>query len=894
MNLLSILTSLRSIRTKFGLVTAFILFGLLLTFYAGGRLILVHMIREAERDIQVIGTDIKLIVNDELSGLRQAVRVAAQTVARSGGEPTHDALQLLLCPFSGKTPVNLAFALGSDGSFKRGCFLIPGEPLSLIERDDVRSYLDSLPSLLRTAEDRQSLSGVITFREKPFFIALSPVKDGEGAVSGFVLLGSLMHSPLLVGKINQATRGMQVSFSDRRVRHTVSAETNDVRRSGIAPVFQEALNYYSGGRWHVGENAFEAVMPVQDILGQEVTSIAIRLPRTFSSIASIALGWLTAFVATVGIVFVLPIFWLQTRILLNPLSKLAEQIRDVGEHHLDGNCSILDWPQKDEFGLLARSVNNMIGTLSQKSQQIRQSEQRQSALIAGMPDGLCVFDNAARLIAVHKQPDRANPIPGLNLGHTLAPPVFPEADCEAMRQAILEAFRSEAIQVAILSCRETESTFRHFETRISRMDVHFALVVMRDVTKEWHEREIREQVEDRLAKVKKMESLGNLAAGIAHDFNNILAIIQNTAELTWLHAEAETREALSTIRQATGKGIALTRELMTYAGQTRIAFKHDDPNTLILDLEKLMGGVVASNVALELKLAPDLPYVDVDPQQFWKVIINLLKNASESMNGSRGQIRISTYPHELTRANIAQFFSTHELTPAHGVVFQIDDTGAGISREVIGRIFEPFFSTKAVGRGLGLSTVFGIVDAHSGGIALDSEVGKGTRFRIWLPASKEAAPAKPEPASAADAPPSPACDSQLSLSGPPESKSCVLLVEDDPAILHTTTILLRAMNVKTLQAATKREALMCFRKHADSISLILMDSQLGHLDNVRLLATLRMRKPGIPIVIVSGHTEGRIREMFASEPFDGFLSKPYTMGELAALLDRLAHIGRTS
>ena len=884
---------LRSIRTKFGLGTACFLLGMLLVFYLGGRFILVHMIREAEKQIQVVGDDIRTIVYGELDDLQLAASKVSVTLSRRKGEVTHEFLQAQLGPFSGSTPVNLVIALGADGAFEKGCFLDPGTPLAFIDTADVQPYLASMLPLLHSPTNSAIMSGVITFRGKPAFIAMTPVKDGEGKRTGFVILGSLLHNHPLLSRINEATQGMQVSLSDRLAPHSDNVTSNALPSAGIAPVFQEAVTFYSGGPWHLGENVFEAVVPVHDILGKEVSSIAIRLPRSFSSLASIALGWLTAFVATVGIIFVLPIFWLQTRVLLSPLSTLTEQIREIGDRHpQDGNCAALDWPQNDEFGMLARSVNNLIESISLKTRQIREIEQRQNALIAGMPDCLCVFDSFAHLVAVHKQPDYANPIPGLIVGRPIAPPLFPESDCESLRKAIAETFRTEKIQVVIVSCREADGSYCHFETRISRMDACLALVILRDVTKEWRERETRAQVEERLTKINKMESLGNLAAGIAHDFNNILSIIQNTVDLNWQKPGQEANEALSTIRQAIGKGAALTRELMTYAGQTRIAFQRDDPNTLVLDLKKLMGGVIAQNVTLELKLTPGLHYVEVDPHQFWKVLINLLKNASEAMNGSRGQICVSTFPFELTAENIETFFSTHDLMPGHGVVFQIEDTGSGMSREVIGRIFEPFFSTKAVGRGLGLSTVFGIVDAHSGGIAIDSELGKGTCFRIWLPAAKaqplvplRPAIIRPAPLLAEHAP-----DTQPAAPDPQAPHPCVLLVEDDPAILRTTTIVLRAMNVDTLQAASKREALMLFRKHADSIRLILLDSQLGHLDNVRLLATLRLRKPGIPVVIVSGHPESRIREMFASEPFDGFLGKPYTRGELASVLTRIAAI----
>ena len=869
----------RSIRTKFGLATASILLVLLFVFYLGGRFILIHMLSEAEKEIQTIGSDIKSIVYGELAQLQQASRGAAAELSRSGAAPTQAFLQKLLMPFAEHTPVNLLAALSADGAFVSGCFLMPGAPLQAVGAEQLQPYIAPSSPLLLSITCGKNASGLITFENKPLFISLAPVTAPSGKVTSYLLVGSLFHNTPLLGRINEATRGMQVAVSDRRVAKEAARAP---KGSDLSPVFSDALNFGSGGMWHLGENSFEAVLTIHDILGKEVSSISIRLPRTFSSLASIALGWLTAFVASVGIVFVLPIFWLQTRIVMNPLTSLANQIRNIGEHHLDGNCAYLQWPSKDEFGLVAQSVNGLLDALSHKTQHICQIEQRQRALIAGMPDCLCVFDTNGHLVAIHKQPDHVHPIPGLIAGSPLSPPLFPVADCEALRKAIAETFRTDKIQMTVIACREPDGSYRHFETRISLMDAHFALVILRDVSQEWRDRESRQQIESRFAKIQKMESLGNLAASIAHDFNDMLAIIQNTLDLAWEQPcpNKEQEDALSTIRQAAARGAALTRELMTYAGQTQTTFKRDDPNALIMELEKLMSGVIASNLSLELKLTPGLPKIDADPHQFWKVIINLLKNASEAINGDRGRISISTYPFEMTEAGKSEFFSTQELIPGPGVVFQIDDTGAGIPREMIGRLFEPFFSTKAVGRGLGLASVFGIVDAHNGGIAVDSEPGKGSSFRVWLPAVKEGE-CLPAPAAEAAAAAAPA-----SAQPPPGNaaaatqRPCVLMVEDDTAILQTTGMLLRSLGADTLLAASKREALALFRKHVDSISLILLDAQIGSLDNVRLLSTFRLRRAGIPTVIVSGHTEIRIRESFASEPFSSFLSKPYTMDDL--------------
>jgi signal transduction histidine kinase/CheY-like chemotaxis protein len=880
------------------LVTAAILLVLLLVFYLGGRYILVHMIRQAEREIQTAGSDIRTVICGELQQLLQTAAQTADAWGAQGGTFSDERLQHVLAPFAGRAPVHLACELAPDGALRRGYYLAPGQPLTAIEASRVAAYFSSSSPLAVPLAEGRPTSGLIAFDDKPVIIAVTPIKGPGGAATGFLAIGSLFYNTSLLARINDATRGLQIAVSEHHVQAGRLRHSKSFASDGAAPMLQDVFCFYSGGRWHIGENAFEAVLPLRDILGREITTISVRLPRTFSSIASVALGWLTVFVATVGIVFILPIFWLQTRMVLNPLTSLASQIRKIGVYHQDSECSYLQWKAHDEFGLVAQSVNGLLDTLSKKTQQIAQIEQRQRALIAGMPDGLCVFDTNGHLVAIHKQPDYAHPIPGLIIGRPIAPPLFPESDCDALRKAIAETFRSETIQMVMIACRETDGFYRHFETRISRMDRLFALVILRDVTQEWRERETRQQMESRLAKIEKVESLGNLAAGIAHDFNNILAIIHNTVDTTWVSLCRDDDEelAVATIREATSKGAALTRELMTYAGHTRIAFKRGDPNTLIIDLEKLMGGVIAPNVALELKLTPGLPQVDADPHQFWKVIINILKNASEAISGTRGHICISTYLFEMTEAAADAFFSTHELIPGPGVIFQIDDTGAGIPRELIDRLFEPFFSTKAVGRGLGLATVFGIVDAHNGGMSIESEPGKGTSFRVWLPEAKESVmpvvgtpPVEPPAREAEEREEVLGVDENLPLvheetGHPPLQRLCVLIVEDDLAILQTTSILLRSLGADTLTASTKREALAIFRKHADLVGLILMDAQLGSLDNVRLLATLRMRKPGIPTVIVSGHTESRIREMFSTEPFNGFLSKPYTRGELQAII----------
>lgn len=669
------------------------------------------------------------------------------------------------------------------------------------------------------------------------------------------------------------------------------------------------------------------------------------------------------------------------RITHAPLRSLARQITHTAtDSHPHG---YLHWRRNDELGTIAQGANNLINQLLRKNEQITQLESRQNALIAGLPDAICIFSTRAELSTLYKQPDYTLPIPGLIIGSPLTSPIFPQSDCQTFERHLAQAFKTNTVQLLMLACRNPDNTYRHLETRINRIEPLHALVVFRDVTKEWSERSARKVMEERIAQVARFESLGHLAASTAHDFNNILAIIQNTIEACWgATPPAGQREAISTLRDATTRGANLTRELMTYAGQTHFIFKRTPLNRLILDTEKLMSGLLTNNISLEMRLANHTLIVEADPLQFWKVVVNILKNASEAIGPNRGHIMLRTYPFTMTEAVRSDFFSTNELQPMPGAILQIDDTGRGIPPDILTRLFEPFYSTKSVRRGLGLSTVFGIVDAHSGGIAITSKPGQGASFRIWLPLSQEryavagtqhpesqkkseeireqaqegeALPLLPGSHQAGDAvskpllsessqagegaagvsgvvepergdpvtaEATPVCEQERAVdvdgsgeralsalqeeSEPRESRVSgegkpgksgesavgtlpaaappavpyVLSIEDDPAILKTNGLLLKMIGVTPLLASTRQEAQTLFSRHAAQIKLILIDAQSGRLDNVRLLATLRAHHPTIPVIVTSGLSEAHIAELFATTPYDVYLSKPYSYQDL--------------
>ena len=583
-------------------------------------------------------------------------------------------------------------------------------------------------------------------------------------------------------------------------------------------------------------------------------------------------------IAGMGILFMILIFSFQVRTIFAPLLQVADEIKKaLAGHYLSEAPHACELPRKDELGQLVHSVNEMVMSLSERTRELQEEKKYQAALLSSIPDCVCLFDAEAKVSRVYKQPDLVLPLRGLNPGEPLKEPFFLGPDGKQLQLALQKTFANGKPQLAFISMRETTDMFRHFEVKVCKINEQEALVVFKDISRDKRENDFKRQAEGHLVRVEKIESLGTLAAGIAHDVNSMLTVIRNTLEVTWQNPLQSEIEAIKTILQAAEKGTQLTHELMTYAGQNQLKFQRTDPNQLVLAMEKLLQGVMSSNVILELNLGRDLPKVDADPHQFWKVLLNLLKNASEAMNGLRGAVRISTYTFNLTEENRHDFFCTHSLTNEPGVVIEISDTGIGIPKEILKRIFEPFFSTKSSGRGLGLATAFGIVDAHNGAIALASEVGKGTTFRIWLPLSKagvteivvESRKTKPAGTPA-----------KMPAAGRP----CVMVIEDDRAVLQTTRILLASLGVDSLEATSKRDAVGVFRKNMERINLVLLDATIENMDNVKLFSLLREYKPDVPIVVVSGYSEKRIKELFDTHAYEGFLGKPYTRDQLVHAL----------
>ena len=372
----------------------------------------------------------------------------------------------------------------------------------------------------------------------------------------------------------------------------------------------------------------------------------------------------------------------------------------------------------------------------------------------------------------------------------------------------------------------------------------------------------RLRMEKELAESARLESLGVLAGGIAHDFNNLLTGVIGNASL--LHYELPPDSpALATvmqIEQAAEQAAKLCAQMLAYSGKGRFLIKGIDINSMISETVTLLGIAASKNCQLQYEMARGLPQVEADETQLRQVVMNLVLNASEAIGNVPGIITVKTSLAELGRSSPEILQHEEQLAPGTYVRIEVRDTGPGMSEDIQKKIFDPFFTTKFTGRGLGLSAVQGIVRGHKGLITLVSAPGKGSSFRIWLPAASNAASASEAPVAAVGA----------NWRG----KGHILVVDDEHVIRDVASRLLQLAGFTTSLAVNGAEAIELLSANPAAYSMILLDMTMPVMDGVEAFSQLRQLNPSVPIVIMSGFTKHGIDAPFADNAPTAFIDKP--------------------
>ena len=390
------------------------------------------------------------------------------------------------------------------------------------------------------------------------------------------------------------------------------------------------------------------------------------------------------------------------------------------------------------------------------------------------------------------------------------------------------------------------------------------------------------ELEVHFAQSQKMQAVGQLAGGMAHDFNNVLTtIILSSDFLLASHpANDPSFKDIMAIKQNASRAAGIVRQLLAFSRQQTLRPKVLSLTEVISDWSIWLSRILDDKIELKVSHGRDLWYVKADQTQFEQVIMNLAVNARDAMTRG-GCLTIRTY--NMDEREAAKL-DDRGMVAADYVVCEISDTGSGMPGEIVEKIFEPFFSTKEVGKGtgLGLSTVYGIIKQTGGFIYCDSEVGKGTRFRIYLPRYREEACQEPEPETDFEA----ASRKTAKRAGKGRSRDLtgsgtVLLVEDEEAVRRFAARALARQGYKVLEAGTGTEALEVMRKTGDEVNLVISDIVMPEMDGPALLKALRKKKPGLRIIFISGYAEDAMKSLTGDEEFT-FLAKPFQLKELVA------------
>jgi len=379
-------------------------------------------------------------------------------------------------------------------------------------------------------------------------------------------------------------------------------------------------------------------------------------------------------------------------------------------------------------------------------------------------------------------------------------------------------------------------------------------------------------LEMQIAQSQKMQAIGQLAGGIAHDFNNMLtAIIGFSDFLLMNHRPTDPAfQDIMNIKQNANRAAGLVRQLLAFSRQQTLRPERLQLSDVLSELSILLGRLLGENIELRLESGSDIWPVKADLHQFEQVIINLAVNARDAMpNG--GKLMIST-ANVTERESLA--LGQHRVQPGEYVLIEVSDTGTGMAPEVMQKIFEPFFSTKEVGRGtgLGLSTVYGIVKQTGGYIFAESELGRGTVMRVYLPRYVEVA-GEAEPARAPVRREQP-----KDLTG----RGTVLLVEDEDAVRSFAARALGQRGYHVLEATTGTEALEVFSSHNGDVDLVVSDVVMPEMDGPTLMKHLRSERPDVKIIFISGYAEDAFRRNLSDKEDFMFLQKPFDLKELAA------------
>jgi signal transduction histidine kinase/HAMP domain-containing protein len=586
------------------------------------------------------------------------------------------------------------------------------------------------------------------------------------------------------------------------------------------------------------------------------------------------------FMAT--LVFLLIMFYIRNK-LVRPMRILRDGVISIGKGNFDIS---IDVNTNDEIGILATEINKMSSELKKTYSEITRKNERLLKLydIALSLDKeikdicnkvtssiaevlnvrlVCVSEirgDEVAIVSMYKDGELIDketfPFPDANLRD-----IFPDLHLVHESQLMLDKSGKVISMLSLMDDHQKD---------LSHGDIEFIYTTGKKLIlamQRKREEEEKKVLETQLFQSQKMEAIGTLAAGIAHDFNNLLTGIMGYLELAYMSTtETNVKKQISRVLSISERAADLARQILLIGRKLPPDIKPTDINQVVENSMKMLRRMVEENIEIKVQPQAELPLIGADPSQIMQVLMNLVVNARDAMpNGGRIEIRTE-------KIYVDEEYCKHYAYAKPGVyvVVSVSDSGTGIPEEIRDRIFEPFFTTKEVGKGtgLGLSVVYSIVKNHGGWINLYSETGKGSEFKIYLPAESIE-------------------DNETGLREDlkerqdlPRGTETILLVDDEQIIRELGESILRSLGYSVITASNGEEAVMIYKEQHKKIAVVIMDRIMPGMNGIEAYGKLREINPHVKVIISSGYAADEA-QILRESGITGFLNKPYRMANMA-------------
>ena len=510
----------------------------------------------------------------------------------------------------------------------------------------------------------------------------------------------------------------------------------------------------------------------------------------------------------------------------------------------------------EPFGLL---VVRDISRQKEAEQSLAETTSELQAVFQAFPDLYFWIDRDGTLVRHHAGRTSDLYMPSESFLGKKVQDVLPPPVGRQILQATVQAIEAGALVNIEYSLPMPEGE-KFFEARLLPIREHQVLAIVRNITDQ-------KRLKEQFLQSQKLEAIGRLAGGIAHDFNNLLTVIIGFSDLllgSQLKERDDARECITEIKNAGEQAASLTRQLLAFSRRLTLAPEVLSINSIVTKMESMLRRLLGENIRLTIVLSPDTNLVKVDAGQIQQVVLNLAINARDAMP-TGGSVTIET-------CNVdVEGIPGHELAAIQAgsyVRLAVSDTGCGMDEQTKARVFEPFFTTKAIGRGtgLGLATIYGIIEQSGGHITVQSKVGEGTTFHIYLP--RWIGPQRSDEARSKSA--------EL-----PGGSETILLVEDDPAIRALVARVLRRCGYTVLEAENGAIAFHIAAEHSGQIHLLLTDVIMPTMGGRELVDRLLPTHPKMKALYISGYSAEEIGNHDVLDPTTPLLQKPFTSVPLA-------------